>query len=71
MLLRTADTARESLWLVYEADSKHCSLYLLQSDERVEMREKGASLYGWMEDSRLETDFTLCLTNMPRDYVQF
>ena len=69
MLLRTTDTARESLWLVHGADGEHCSLYLLKSDERDE--ERRASLYGWMEDTRLETDFTLCLTNMPKDYVQF
>jgi len=33
--------------------------------------ERRASLYDWMEDTRLETDFTLCLTNVPKDYVQF
>lgn len=48
VLLRTADTARESLWLVYEADGKHCSLYLVKNDERVQMsKEERLCTVGW------------------------
>lgn len=37
-----------SLWLVYEADGKHCSLYLLKNDERVQMRKEGRlCTVGW------------------------
>ena len=61
MLLRTADTARETLWLVYEANGKHCSLYLLQNDERVERRE-ATPLHGWMEDTASGTDFAVLPT---------